>query len=111
MASDSASLAAAPVRPDAPLDGGRPAPPYGADGHRHKEHVVRSAQLAMALLVAVAVAATAATRFDRLSAARLVALAAAGLGYVAWTLYATREATQFVLWHHRTGPARAWPSP
>ena len=65
----------------------------------------------MALLVAVAVAATVATRFGHLSAARLVALAAAGIAYVAWTLYGTREAAQFVLWHHRLGPSPAWPSP
>jgi len=76
-----------------------------------KHHVVRSAQLAMALLVTVAVAATVATRFEKLSTLRLAALGALGFSYVTWMLYGTREATRFVLWHHRLGPAPAWPSP
>jgi signal transduction histidine kinase len=98
-----------------PRDTQLPVPPRASGlellPHRRKQYVVRSAQLAMALLVAVAVAATVATRFGNLSAARLVALAAAGAAYVAWTLYGTRQAAQFVLWDHRLGPSPAWPSP
>jgi hypothetical protein len=41
----------------------------------------------------------------------LFALGAAGCAYVGWTLYGTRDAARFALWHHRLGPARAWPLP
>lgn len=87
-------------------------PESGLDARRRKQRLVLSAQLATGLLVAVAVLATVTTRHQSLSAARLTSLAAAGFAYVAWTLYGTREAAQFVLWHHRLdGPAPAWPSP
>src|SRR5690349_13455936 len=83
------------------------------ESHRQirKRYVVRSAQLAMGILVGVAVVATLATGAGRLSAARLVALAATGCAYVGWTLYGTRDAARFALWHHRLGPALAWPLP
>lgn len=81
-----------------------------SDRQIRKRYVVRSAQLAMGALVGVAVVATLATRAEQLSAARLLALAAAGCAYLGWTLYGTREAARFALWHHRlVGPTPAWP--
>jgi signal transduction histidine kinase len=83
------------------------------ESHRQvrKLYVVRSAQLAMGVLVGVAVVATLATQAGQLSAARLLSLAVAGCAYVAWTLYGTRDAARFALWHHRLGPTPAWPLP
>src|SRR4051812_14305619 len=79
------------------------------ESHRQgrKRYVVRSAQLAMGVLVGVAVVATLATRAGQLSAARLISLAAAGCAYVGWALYGTRDAARFALWHHQLGPSRA----
>jgi signal transduction histidine kinase len=76
-----------------------------------KRYVVRSAQLAMGVLVGVAVVASLATQAGQLSATRLISLAVVGCAYVAWTLYGTREAARFALWHHRLGPTPAWPLP
>lgn len=83
------------------------------ESHRaiRKRYVVRSMQLAMGVLVGVAVVATLATQAGRLSAVRLSALGAAGCAYVGWTLYITRDAARFALWHQRLGPAPVWPSP
>lgn len=102
------------ARPDdAPRDV-RPAPLPAADESLReirKWYVVRSAQLAMGVLVGVAVVATLATRAGQLSALRLLSLAAGGCAYVGWTLYGTRDAARFALWHHRLGPTPAWPLP
>lgn len=76
-----------------------------------KRYVVRSAQMAMGVLVGVAVVATLALQAGRLSIIRLCALGVAGCAYVAWTLYGTRDAARFALWHPRLGPAPSWPLP
>src|SRR5579871_4178652 len=90
-----------------------PAPAPIDESHRQtrKRYIVRSAQLSMGVLVGVAVAATLSTQAGRLSATRLLCLAVAGCAYVAWTLYGTRDAARFALWHHRLGPALSWPLP
>lgn len=80
-------------------------------GQIRKRHVVRSAQLAMGVLVGVAVVATLATRAGQLSAARLFMLVVTGCAYLGWTLYGTRDAARFALWDHRLGRALAWPLP
>ena len=93
---------------------GLPEMPLAVDGavsgRRRNLSLVRSAQLATGLLVAVAVLATITTRLGHLSAARVAWLAIAGAVYVGWSLYVTRDAAHFVQWDHRLGPARAWPS-
>jgi signal transduction histidine kinase len=91
-------------------------PPCGhsqdeSHGQLRKRYVVRSAQLAMGVLVAVAVVTTLATRAGQLTAARLFTLAATGCAYVVWALYGTRDAARFALWHHRLGPTLDWPLP
>jgi signal transduction histidine kinase len=77
---------------------------------RRNLSLVRSAQLATGLLVAVAVLATITTRLGHLSAERIVGLVIVGAVYVGWSLYGTRDAAHFVQWDHRVGPARAWPA-
>src|ERR1044072_6203017 len=109
MISGRGPVAAAQV--DAPRDAWSASRTPEGESHRQsqKRHVVRSAQLAMGVLVAVAVVATLATRAGQLSAGRLFWLAAAGCAYVGWTLYGTRDAARFALWDHRLGPTPAWP--
>jgi signal transduction histidine kinase len=80
-------------------------------GRRRNLSLVRSAQLATGLLVAVAVLATITTRLGYLSAGRVIGLAIAGAVYVGWSLYGTRDAAHFVQWDHRLGPVRSWPAP
>jgi signal transduction histidine kinase len=88
-----------------------PAPLAGdSDLLRRKKFVVGGGQLAMALLVAVAVAGTAATHIHQLSPLRLIGLAVAGLAYIVWSLYGTHDAVRFVLWNHQLRPSPSWPA-
>jgi len=94
-----------------PTVAGSASPDADVEVQRRKTYVVRSVRLAMALLVAVAVAGTIATRLGQLSPGRLTVLAAAGLAHVAWSLRGSRDAARFVLWHRRSGPPQSWPAP
>src|SRR5689334_16425643 len=80
--------------------------PGDSDVVRRTKFVIRGGHFAMVFLVAVAVAGTAATHLQQLAPTRLLALAIAGLIYIAWSLFGTADAVRFVL----RNSAQAWPS-
>lgn len=76
---------------------------------RRKKLAIRSGQLAMVVMLAGAVAGTLTAGFHKLSTQRLVALATTGFLYILWSLYSSRDAVRFSLWHHRAASPGASP--
>jgi signal transduction histidine kinase len=78
---------------------------------RQKKFAVRSGQLMVVGMVALAVIGRIASDHHRLSWPQAVGLVVAGLIYVTWYLYGLRESVRWALWERGAGPPPVWPPP
>lgn len=78
---------------------------------RRKKIAVRSGQLAVVIMVALAVTGRIAADNHQLPRLQAAGLVLAGLVYVIWYLYGLRVAVRWTLWERGAGPPRAWPPP
>ncbi len=81
--------------------------PKDSEIQRRKKFAVRGGHLAMVVMIGAAVAGPMVSDFQRLSALHLAALAAAGLCYIAWSLYGTGGAVGLLLWERGAPPPRS----
>ena len=78
---------------------------------RQKKFAVRSGQLLVVAMVAMAVVGRIVSDRHQLSWLQSAGLVAAGVVYVIWYLYGMRESIQCTLWERSAGPPPAWPPP
>ena len=78
---------------------------------RQKKFTVRSGQLVVVAMVALAVVGRIVSDHQRLSWLQGTGLAAAGLAYVLCYLYGLRESVGWALWERGAGPPPVWPPP
>lgn len=77
--------------------------------HRRKTLAIRGVQLAMVALVVIAIAGSLVVGGRHLPVLRLCSLIVVGAAYVAWSLYGSRDAVRFALWHYGTASPPPWP--